>query len=214
MNGVYLIVHDYFSLAWDGAERAIDEFFADKPEPVIPLTDGCGSAVIRRARAAGKDANWLMNKRLDLFSASWKSAGKGGLSGIIGDGWSGDETWGLWGVGPSHELNLYMSTAPSGDILFEAQVRAALVGSRQSQTVDIVVDGTNLATWQFTKHANDGIRTVRIPCSAVSNGDWGYPVVRLAFRPRDVKPVNELAPDSNDTRSLGLALSRIRRGVE
>ena len=50
MPGGYLIIHDYFSLAWDGAEKAVDEFFADKFEPVIPLTDGCGSAVIRKAR--------------------------------------------------------------------------------------------------------------------------------------------------------------------
>jgi hypothetical protein len=49
--GGFLVVHDYSSLAWNGAERAVDEFFADKPEFVIPLTDGAGSAVIRRSAA-------------------------------------------------------------------------------------------------------------------------------------------------------------------
>ena len=57
LPGGYMIVHDYASLAWDGAERAVDEFFADKPEAAMPLTDGGGSVVIRKARAPGEGGN-------------------------------------------------------------------------------------------------------------------------------------------------------------
>jgi O-methyltransferase len=39
-----LVVHDYN--AWPGARRAVDEFFADKPELPIPMPDKSGSAVI------------------------------------------------------------------------------------------------------------------------------------------------------------------------
>jgi Macrocin-O-methyltransferase (TylF) len=46
--GGFLIIHDYSSLHWDGAEKAIDEFFVDKPEFPIPLPDGAGSAVVRK----------------------------------------------------------------------------------------------------------------------------------------------------------------------
>jgi O-methyltransferase len=46
--GGFIIVHDYSSMCWDGAERAVDEFFRGKPEFVIPLTDGAGSVVIRK----------------------------------------------------------------------------------------------------------------------------------------------------------------------
>jgi O-methyltransferase len=39
-----LVVHDYN--AWPGARRAVDEFFADKPELPVPMPDKSGSAVI------------------------------------------------------------------------------------------------------------------------------------------------------------------------
>jgi hypothetical protein len=47
--GGFLIVHDYSSLEWAGAEKAVDEFFADRPEKVIPIPDAWGTAVIRKA---------------------------------------------------------------------------------------------------------------------------------------------------------------------
>jgi len=211
--GGYLIVHDYASLSWDGAEKAVDEFFADKPEAIIPLTDGCGSAVIRKARAPGRGGNWLMRKKSALFSESWVKAGGGGLLPILGDGWSGDEVFGVWGLGASHVLNLYMDTQPVGDIKVEVQAGAALVGARQTQAVDVLVDGTILATWQFSMDNNHAVRNVTVPLAAVVAGDWGFPLIRLEFRPHDVRPVNQLNPENSDVRPLGMALARIRRGA-
>jgi hypothetical protein len=46
--GGFIVVHDYSSLHWDGAEKAVDEFFRDRPEYVIPLPDSAGSVVIRK----------------------------------------------------------------------------------------------------------------------------------------------------------------------
>lgn len=47
--GGFLVMHDYSSLScWDGPERAADEFFADKPEKVIPIPDKSGTAAIRK----------------------------------------------------------------------------------------------------------------------------------------------------------------------
>lgn len=46
--GGFLIMHDYSSLWWDGAEKAVDEFLADKPEKVTPIPDKSGTAVIRK----------------------------------------------------------------------------------------------------------------------------------------------------------------------
>jgi hypothetical protein len=48
VRGGFLVMHDYSSLSWDGVERATDEFFADKPEAVIPIPDKSGTAVIRK----------------------------------------------------------------------------------------------------------------------------------------------------------------------
>jgi O-methyltransferase len=48
--GGFLVLHDYSSLEWDGAEKAIDEFLADKPERVIPIPDKSGTVVLRKIR--------------------------------------------------------------------------------------------------------------------------------------------------------------------
>lgn len=46
--GGFLVIHDYASLHWDGAERAVDEFLADKRERVVPIPDKAGTAVLRK----------------------------------------------------------------------------------------------------------------------------------------------------------------------
>jgi O-methyltransferase len=46
--GGFFILHDYSSLYWDGAEKAIDEFLADKPERVMPIPDKSGTVVVRK----------------------------------------------------------------------------------------------------------------------------------------------------------------------
>jgi hypothetical protein len=46
--GGFLVMHDYSNLYWKGAEQAIDTFFADKVEKVIPIPDKSGTAVIRK----------------------------------------------------------------------------------------------------------------------------------------------------------------------
>jgi hypothetical protein len=96
--GGYLIIHDYSSLHWGGAEKAVDEFFADKVEPPIPLPDCGGSVVIRKARQAVEHSNWMARKRLSVLTTEWTSAGGNGLGELLGKGWSAPETWGIWGV--------------------------------------------------------------------------------------------------------------------
>jgi Macrocin-O-methyltransferase (TylF) len=211
--GGYLIVHDYASLAWDGAEKAVDEFFADKPEPVIPLTDGCGSVVIRKARSATGSGNWLMHRRCAKFSNQWTSAGQGGLIDILDSGWSGPEPWGVWGVGASHTLNLYMEHPPAGDVAVEIEAAAALAGPRRSQEVAVYAAGQLLAIWKFSLQHNQAKRSVTVPADAVTLGEWGFPLLRLEFRAREVAPITELDPNLTDSRPLGLALFGIRRGA-
>lgn len=48
VRGGFLVMHDYSSLRWKGLQKAVDEFFADKPEFVIPIPDKSGSAVLRK----------------------------------------------------------------------------------------------------------------------------------------------------------------------
>lgn len=47
-KGGFLIMHDYSSLYWPGAKRAIDGFFKDKIEYVLPMPDKSGTCMIRK----------------------------------------------------------------------------------------------------------------------------------------------------------------------
>lgn len=47
-KGGFLIMHDYSSLFWPGAKKAIESFFVDKAEFVIPVPDKSGTGVIRK----------------------------------------------------------------------------------------------------------------------------------------------------------------------
>lgn len=46
--GGFILMHDYASLAWDGAEKAVDEFFATRPEGIMPIPDLAGTVVVRK----------------------------------------------------------------------------------------------------------------------------------------------------------------------
>lgn len=48
LKGGFLILHDHSSLYWPGAKKAIDDFFADKPEYVVPVPDKSGTCVVRK----------------------------------------------------------------------------------------------------------------------------------------------------------------------
>ena len=56
-QGGILVIHDYN--AWPGARRAVDEFFADKPELPIPMPDKSGSAVVIKQRPWGPTSGTL-----------------------------------------------------------------------------------------------------------------------------------------------------------
>jgi Macrocin-O-methyltransferase (TylF) len=86
VRGGLLVMHDYSSLYWDGVEKAIDEFFADKPEMVIPISDKSGTAVIRKItlwlihlsaifapllRIAAGDAEIKMTSEGSMLAGTW-----------------------------------------------------------------------------------------------------------------------------------------------
>jgi hypothetical protein len=48
IRGGFLVMHDYGGLYWEGAEKAIDEFFLNKQEKLIPIPDKSGTVVIRK----------------------------------------------------------------------------------------------------------------------------------------------------------------------
>jgi hypothetical protein len=209
--GGYLIVHDYASLGWDGAEKAVDEFFLDKPEAVIPLTDGNGSVVIRKARALEPTDNWMARKRCALFNQEGVRAGRGALRELLGSGWSGEEDWGVWGVGSSHVINLTMTERPLEDVVVEISAGAAIFPARSEQQIDVFAKGELLTSWHFSTGNNRGDRLLRIQAKCLIVDEWGFPTIQLEFRPKSFERINTLDPNKKDDRPLGLALHGLRR---
>ncbi|MGH7042338.1 MAG: TylF/MycF/NovP-related O-methyltransferase, partial [Acetobacteraceae bacterium] len=161
--GGFLVVHDYSSLHWNGAERAVDEFFADKVECPVPLTDGAGSVVIRKARDAKRAAEGALTRRRALIGQDWTSAAGPHLSELLVSGWSAPESWGVWGVGAAHELLLYPDLPLAGDIGLDADVHVPLVGARMAQAVTVHAGGTQVGRWEFGPQENRAVRRVVIP---------------------------------------------------
>jgi len=146
-----------------------------------------------------------------LVTEAWRDAIGPGFAALLGDGWSKPESWGgIWGVGVVHELRLYYHAAPAGHADIEAVVQAALAGPRERQNVDVVVRGETLATWEFTRDKNRGLRSVRVPASVIAAS---LPVMTLEFRPHSVAAPIDLDPAIRDGRLLGMAMLRVRQRV-
>jgi len=203
--GGFMVVHDYTSLGWNGAEKAVDDFFADKPESVMPLPDSAGSAVIRKARRRDIVDNWQAQQIARVLNDDWARAGKNGLAPLLKAGWSGPEEWGVWGVGATHELQLYLSDPPKQDVELDLDVQAYLPDRYSVQTVDVVVEGAastgaESTAWRFSSDANRGVRTARIPAAIAGAGTPFTLQLRL----------QESFPSTKDERPLGIGLHRIR----
>ncbi len=211
--GGFLIMHDYSSLHWDGAEKAVDEFFCDKPECVVPLPDSAGTVTMRKARPTDSHTNWYAGRRNSGFARVWVNLGQDNAADLLHSGWSNQEDWGVWGVGPSHKLELYLAYPAHGVLQIEADVEAALIGSRSEQQVDVWSDGRIIGVWTFTRELNRGIRSVCIPIPSPDDVT-GLPSVVVEFRPKFFEAPAEIDGSKyQDARPLGLGLRRLRQWV-
>jgi hypothetical protein len=201
--GGFMIVHDYGSLAWEGAEKAVDVFFADKPECIVPMPDSAGSAVARKQRGQDQAATWQQAKSL-LPVGAWHAAAHGQLGSVLGNGWSRAEAWGVWGVGTSHSICL-APDVPVASFDIDLDVHAATPPMRAALEADVLLDGAPVARWSFTEAQNRGVRTLE-----VRREDAARTPVTIELRPASVLRPQEVNPASADTRPLGIALHRLR----
>jgi Macrocin-O-methyltransferase (TylF) len=209
--GGFLIVHDYSSLHWDGAERAVHEFFFDKPESVVPMPDSAGSAVIRKTRTPSRYDNWYVRRNASFLGPEWTSAADGNLAAILGEGWSSPERWGVWGINEAHQLFVFLDKPPQGDIELQFDVNAMLLEGRTRREIGIFTGGQLLELWVFTAEQNKAVRTLRIPAAVLPAGDDVLPAILIEFRPVQVVSAIESYPEAGDTRRLGLGLHRVKR---
>jgi hypothetical protein len=157
-------------------------------------------------------ANRIVRKRTVLLTSEWTHAGDDALSAILGKGWSRPEEWGVWGVGPAHELLLRIPAAGATGLELELDVHAALMGAHIAQEVDVVVADRIVSTWNFTAERNRGHRSVRIPDAVETTVSVPEEArtVTVIFRPRFFLSPNSLDSQNQDTRPLGLALNAAR----
>jgi hypothetical protein len=207
--GGYIVMHDYSSLFWNGAEKAVDEFFVDKPESIIGLPDASGSAVMRKAKVVDASDNWLARRRASVVNGGWIDAATSQFGDLIVSGWSGQEEWGVWGVGEAHVLEFLRPPGTSDrTFVFEAECSALVLGVQTEQTVDVIYQDQVIGRWVFNQAENLGVRSVRIE-PPVGDPDQGRTLV-LTFRPHHVVKATDLTADTQDDRELGLAVKRAR----
>ena len=177
------------------------EFFADKPESIIPLPDSAGSAVIRRVRSADANSNWFA-ARQSIEVGPWHASANGQLGYVLSDGWSVPEEWGVWGVGPSHRLQFKTATQVDGPLTLDCDVHAFTPAGVSDRPVSIVVNGEPSGIWHFVPEANRAVRSLTIPGNArINTIEFRH---NLAVVPSDVDPKDPGA------RPLGMAVHRIR----
>ena len=199
--GGFLIVHDYGSLAWAGAEKAVDAFFADKPECVVHIPDSCGSAVIRRIRFAEGGTTWLQKKQR-VALGEWHSAGKGRLSPLLTQGWAASEDWGTWGVGRSHTIELALEQNENTSLTVDLDVHAFVWPAEPVRDVALAVNGVDTSIIELSDRT-----TITL---AVPPPRSGSQRVTITFQPLRVAVPREVKPPTLESRELGIALHKIR----
>ena len=199
--GGFLIIHDYGSLAWAGAEKAVDAFFADKPEAIVPIPDSAGSAVIRKQRRPTEGLNWLATRQI-LNLGAWYESGNGDLAYVLTEGWSSPEGWGVWGVGDQHRIEISSDAQVSSLLWLDLEVEAFVPASANERSFDIVVYGNPVATWSFSASENRRMSSISFRNRLGQIG--------IAIRPHFVISPRDSDLSASDDRPLGLALRRIR----
>ena len=210
VEGGVFILHDYLSMHWDGAETAIDQFFADKAESIIPLPDSAGTAIVRKCRRPDKYNNWYMAKLYDWLVKSWVGGGR--LHFFLDCGWDNVENWGVWGLGEWHYLRVVLPFPLNGPVTFVFDVEAQLIGSRTYQSVEVWVDNARLTTWEFTLEKNRCEQKIVVPeelarkSLATSDGIS----LTIGFRSSQQDSPNSLDPTNPETCPKGLGVYKFK----
>jgi hypothetical protein len=116
------------------------------------------------------------------------------------EGWSGQEDWGVWAVGPESRAAFVAMTKKPHRLTLEAFPNCI---PGRTQTLSVDVNGARLAehTWA---NCDPWAETITIPASLVRLG--GNEVV--------IRPAYAVAPPDGDTRPLSVGFSKLRIDLE
>ncbi|MBD2058302.1 hypothetical protein H6F88_20265 [Oculatella sp. FACHB-28] len=134
--------------------------------------------------------------------------------GIGGDGWMYDSfgwtepgSWGSWTVGNEALLTMALDkSSSSSDILLSAKTRAFIRDVHPRLDVDVIVNGEQVAQWEFVHgQADDGTRTAILPASLVNKQS----PLQITFSIPNAKSLAELGL-GGDQRQFGLGMRELR----
>jgi hypothetical protein len=115
------------------------------------------------------------------------------------DGWSGQEDWGVWAVGPESRAIFVAMTHKPHRLTLEAFPNCI---AGRTQTLAVEVNGMRLAehTWP---NCDPWAATIQIPAS----------LVRLGGNDVTFRPAYAIAPPTDDTRPLSIGFNKLRVDV-
>jgi hypothetical protein len=124
---------------------------------------------------------------------------------VLGRGWSSQESWGTWTVGPEVDLYLHCACAEARNLVLEAEVHGFTSSKNPLVQVEIFAGTEMLGVWRFDTHNPGGKRHVTIPGVAWKSAPAGKIVFRI---------LGAASPASSglagDPRLLGMHVSEFR----
>jgi hypothetical protein len=152
---------------------------------------------MRATRSWARDAAYRLGTRIDFRSG-------GSAFRYKRSGWSFEEPWGTWTVGPQAGLVLRLEGGPPPDLELVATVTPFVVRPRPTLSAEVVANGKVVGRWTFSlDDAKGAERKAVIPASIAGETSPLHIVFRIAD-PRSPSDVGQV-----DTRLLGVAFTAL-----
>lgn len=180
-----------------------------------PMRDGAKYLMLRRTSAIADqcakylaasseyiivDAACLRSYRLGT-SLSFSTGGNGWN--YASSGWSGPESWGSWTMNDGGVLNVVLRDPIDKPLKLTVDGMVYASAKHTSQRIDVMVNDMDIGSWDYTREAPIGQRSVEIPESIARSGK-----LHIVLKPID--PVSPLQlGESEDGRVLGLGVKTI-----
>lgn len=182
----------------------------------MKITDGVQYAMVRRTPASDKNCGpiyaWTAKYAVVDSSCATKYPVGDPLSFIVGgngwqyarDGWSVPDALGTWTLGDvGGKVVLPLSANSKGPFDLDIDGYAFISPKHPNQIIDVEVNGTKVAQWEFSEAAPTGKKEALIPENLVKDGN-----LTIVFKAPDAVSPAKLGM-SADARVLGLGIKTI-----
>ena len=147
----------------------------------------------------------LSNEPGQLNIDQWYSAADSAVASILAEGWSVQEDWGVWGIGPFHRLEIGVPTTTATPLIVDLDVEAFVLDTIDGRPVAVLSDESVIEIVTFSQNIRRKTLTLSCLPSGASESS-----VRIELRPYQVAAPKDVLPANPDSRPLGVALHNIR----